>query len=159
MYRPLRRHTYHSVTNNTNNQQTIPVSHWSQGCSYRLLIGPNLHITTGTSSKKSTSLLQRGLASFSECSLSPIFLFLGLMILPGGTISLLGSTEANLSRRLTRSIRSILRGMRGAEGGDGANSDTSSVEREASQSLLITWNKVWHSQRKLSSGLEFSTHI
>ena len=29
MYRPLRRHTYHSVTNNTNNQETNLISHWS----------------------------------------------------------------------------------------------------------------------------------
>ena len=31
MYRPLRRHTYHSVTNNTNNSETILPPHWSKG--------------------------------------------------------------------------------------------------------------------------------
>ena len=30
MYRPLRRHTYHSVTNNTNNSEIILDSHWSK---------------------------------------------------------------------------------------------------------------------------------
>ena len=31
MYRPLRRHTYHSVTNNTNSSETILSPHWSKG--------------------------------------------------------------------------------------------------------------------------------
>ena len=68
--------------------------------------------------------------SFSPFSVSYIFISQFAEILPGGTISLLGSTEVNLSRRLTRRIRNIFRRKR-RRGSDGA--DSKSVE--ASQSL------------------------
>ena len=55
---------------------------------------------------------------------------------------MLGKTEASLLRMITKKMRNILR--KGEEGrrGCGANSDSGSVVSEASQSLLITWNKV-----------------
>ena len=74
---------------------------------------------------------------------------------------MLGRTEANLLKMLTKRKRNILRmGEKRGRGGDaGANSDTG-VLSEASQSLLITWNKVGQICTKFKlqtsfSGLEY----
>ena len=79
---------------------------------------------------------------------------------------MLGRTEENLLKMVTkRMMRNILREERGErreEREADANSDTGSVVKEASQSLLITWNKVGRIctfSAKLSSGLEYFEHL
>ena len=42
MYWPLRRHTYHSVTNNTNSSETILLTYWSRRCRTFFLFAKNI---------------------------------------------------------------------------------------------------------------------
>ena len=75
MYRPLRRHTYHSVTNNTNNTRLSLVKY----CTHSLPIGQNLHISQGGQAKSQQAFSTRS-GSFWFLSFFLISLFILLYL-------------------------------------------------------------------------------
>ena len=113
MYRPLRRHTYHSVTNNTNNSETIPGSHWSEAAHAASSLVRAFTSTTEVKQKVNKPS-RLGLTAFDF--FLPFFL---IYWLPGGMISLLGKTEASLLRMVTKKMRNILRKVMKGGGEEG----------------------------------------
>ena len=146
MYRPLRRHTYHSVTNNTNSSETILPPHWSKGAHADFSLVKTFSSTREVKQKvnKPTQLALAAFDFFSP-SLSDFWFICYLEVWshcwagrrricwrwsPRGWWGTSWGREGGGERREER------------EADAKANSDTGSVVKEASQSLLITWNKV-----------------
>ena len=134
MYRPLRRHTYHSVTNNTNNSETILSSRWSEAAH---AASPLVRTITSTTEvrQKVNKHSQLGLAAFDF--IFPFFWFIGYLevwshcwatrrrVCWGWSLRKWGTSWGRWWREEGRRVC-------------GANSDSCSVVAEASQSLLIT---------------------
>lgn len=139
MYRPLRRHTYHSVTNNTNNQETILISHWSNSAHTAFPLAKTF-TSHREVKQKVNKPSQLGLAAF----FLPFFLMLHLICYLEVRFHCWAGQRRICWRWSPRGRRTFWGrgGRRERRGWDaGANSDTG-VLSEASQSLLITWNKV-----------------